>query len=201
MKYNLPALPYAVEALEPHIDAMTMTIHHTKHHQAYIDNLNTALDKHPELYDVSLEKILQNIDSVPSDIRTAVRNHGGGHYNHALFWTLLTPKSTQPGTKLSELITRDFGSMEAFKEAFNTAAKTRFGSGWAWLVVTPEKTLKVTSTANQDTPMAEGYPVLGLDVWEHAYYLKYQNRRPDYINAFWNIINWETVEERVRAAL
>jgi Fe-Mn family superoxide dismutase len=201
MKYNLPALPYAVEALEPHIDAMTMTIHHTKHHQAYIDNLNAALDKHPELYDVSLEKILQNIDSVPSDIRTAVRNHGGGHYNHALFWTLLTPKSTQPGTKLSELITRDFGSLEALKEAFNTAAKTRFGSGWAWLVVTPEKTLKVTSTANQDTPMAEGYPVLGLDVWEHAYYLKYQNRRPDYINAFWNIINWETVEERVRAAL
>ncbi len=201
MKYNLPALPYAVEALEPHIDAMTMTIHHTKHHQAYIDNLNTALDKHPELYDVSLEKILQNIDSVPSDIRTAVRNHGGGHYNHALFWTLLTPKSTQPGTKLFELITRDFGSLEAFKEAFNTAAKTRFGSGWAWLVVTPEKTLKVTSTANQDTPFAEGFPVLGLDVWEHAYYLKYQNRRPDYINAFWNIINWETVEERVRAAL
>jgi Fe-Mn family superoxide dismutase len=201
MKYNLPALPYAVEALEPHIDAMTMTIHHTKHHQAYIDNLNAALDKHPELYDVTLEKILQNIDSVPSDIRTAVRNHGGGHYNHALFWTLLTPKSTQPGTKLSELITRDFGSLDAFKEAFNTAAKTRFGSGWAWLVVTPEKTLKVTSTANQDTPLSEGYPVLGLDVWEHAYYLKYQNRRPDYINAFWNIINWETVEERVRAAL
>lgn len=201
MKYSLPALPYAVEALEPHIDAMTMTIHHTKHHQAYIDNLNAALDKHPELYDVSLEKILQNIDSVPSDIRMAVRNHGGGHYNHALFWTLLTPKSTQPGTKLSELITRDFGSFEAFKDAFNTAAKTRFGSGWAWLVVTPEKTLKVTSTPNQDTPFAEGHPVLGLDVWEHAYYLKYQNRRPDYINAFWNIINWETVEERVRAAL
>jgi superoxide dismutase, Fe-Mn family len=201
MKYNLPTLPYAVEALEPHIDAMTMTIHHTKHHQAYIDNLNAALDKHPELYDVTLEKILQNIDSVPSDIRTAVRNHGGGHYNHALFWTLLTPNSTQPGTKLQELITRDFGSLDALKEAFNTAAKTRFGSGWAWLIVTPEKTLKVTSTANQDTPLAEGYPILGLDVWEHAYYLKYQNRRPDYINAFWNIINWETVEERTRAAL
>lgn len=201
MKYNLPTLSYAVEALEPHIDAMTMTIHHTKHHQAYIDNLNAALDKHPELYDVTLEKILQNIDSVPSDIRTAVRNHGGGHYNHALFWTLLTPNSTQPGTKLQELITRDFGSLDALKEAFNTAAKTRFGSGWAWLIVTPEKTLKVTSTANQDTPLAEGYPILGLDVWEHAYYLKYQNRRPDYINAFWNIINWETVEERTRAAL
>lgn len=201
MKYNLPTLPYAVEALEPHIDAMTMTIHHTKHHQAYIDNLNAALDKHPELYDVTLEKILQNIDSVPSDIRTAVRNHGGGHYNHALFWTLLTPNSTQPGTTLQELITRDFGSLDALKEAFNTAAKTRFGSGWAWLIVTPEKTLKVTSTANQDTPLAEGYPILGLDVWEHAYYLKYQNRRPDYINAFWNIINWETVEERTRAAL
>lgn len=201
MTYSLPKLPYDVAALEPHIDTLTMIIHHTKHHQAYVDNLNAALDKHPELYDVSLEKLLQNLYSVPSDIRMAITNHGGGHYNHSLFWKLLTPNYKAPSPKLLNLINRDFGSLEGLKDKFNTAAKTRFGSGWAWVVLTKENTLKVTSSANQDVPFDEGTPVLALDVWEHAYYLKYQNRRPDYINAFWNIINWEMVESLVEAAL
>jgi Fe-Mn family superoxide dismutase len=201
MTYTLPHLPYEVAALEPHIDAQTMTIHHTKHHQAYVDNLNAALDKHPELYDVSLEKLLQNLYSVPSDIRMAVTNHGGGHYNHSLFWKLLTPTYKDPSAKLIHLINRDFGSLDGLKDKFNTAAKTRFGSGWAWVVLTKENTLKVTSSSNQDVPFDEGTPVLALDVWEHAYYLKYQNRRVDYITAFWNIVNWQMVETLVDAAL
>lgn len=194
MKYTLPALPFSAEALEPYIDTLTMTIHHDKHHQAYVDNLNAALDKHPELYDVPLSKLLSELDTVPEDIRTAVRNNGGGHFNHSLFWTLLTPaKGQEPSGELLFAIERDFSSLDAFKDKFATAAKTRFGSGWAWLLVTSDKKLSVVSSANQDVPLSEGKPILALDVWEHAYYLHYQNRRPDYINAFWNIVNWDEV--------
>ena len=196
MPYTLPALPYAFDALEPIFDAKTMEIHHGKHHQAYITNLNAALAKYPELPEQSIEALLKNLNNLPKDIQTAVRNNGGGHFNHSLFWTLLTPvsKFVAPSTKLHDRINKDFGSFDAFKEAFANAAKTRFGSGWAWLVVDGKGTLKVTSTANQDTPFDEGKPVLGLDVWEHSYYLHYQNRRPDYINAFFSIINWPAVE-------
>lgn len=201
MTYTLPQLPFEYSALEPIIDTQTMTIHHTKHHQAYVDNLNAALNQHPELYDVPLEKLLQNLYSVPSDIRLAVTNNGGGHYNHALFWKLLTPVTQTPSEQLLHLIQRDFGSLDEFKDKFNTVAKTRFGSGWAWVVLTKEKTLKVTSSSNQDVPFDEGIPVLALDLWEHAYYLKYQNRRLDYIQAFWQIVNWKMVETLVMAAL
>jgi Fe-Mn family superoxide dismutase len=196
MPYTLPALPYAFDALEPIFDAKTMEIHHGKHHQAYITNLNAALAKYPELPEQSIEALLKNLNNLPKDIQTAVRNNGGGHFNHSLFWTLLTPvsKFVAPSTKLHDRINKDFGSFDAFKEAFANAAKTRFGSGWAWLIVDGKGTLKVTSTANQDTPFDEGKPVLGLDVWEHSYYLHYQNRRPDYINAFFSIINWPAVE-------
>lgn len=201
MKYTLPTLPYAYDALEPHIDAMTMTIHHSKHHQAYVDNLNAALDKHPEL-ELTLDALLKDLDKVPADIQTAVRNNGGGVYNHNLFWTLLTPASGQTATKVVlDAIVAKFGSFDAFKTEFETAAKTRFGSGWAWLVVTADKTLKVVSTPNQDVPFNEGTPILALDVWEHAYYLKYQNRRPDYVANFWNVVNWEEVERLYLAAV
>jgi len=194
MKYTLPELPFSADALEPYIDTLTMTIHHDKHHQAYVDNLNAALDKHPELYDIPLSKLLSELDTVPEDIRTGVRNNGGGHFNHSLFWTLLTPaKGQAPSGELLSAIERDFGSLDAFKDKFATAAKTRFGSGWAWLLVTSDKKLSVVSSANQDVPLGEGKPILALDVWEHAYYLHYQNRRPDYINAFWNIVNWDEV--------
>lgn len=202
MKYTLPALPYAVDALEPYIDTLTMTIHHTKHHQAYVDNLNAALDKHPELADTPLEALLSNLNAVPDDIRVAVRNHGGGTYNHNLYWKSLAPATgQQPEGALLKALIRDFGSLEAFKESLSNAAKTRFGSGWAWLIVTPEKTLKVVSSANQDVPFGEGKPILCLDVWEHAYYLLYQNRRPDYIGAFWNIVNWDEVALNFAAIL
>ena len=201
MKYTLPTLPYAYDALEPHIDAMTMTIHHSKHHQAYVDNLNAALDKHPEL-GLTLDALLKDLDKVPADIQTAVRNNGGGVYNHNLFWTLLTPVRGQTATKVVlDAIVAKFGSFDAFKTEFETAAKTRFGSGWAWLVVTADKTLKVVSTPNQDVPFNEGTPILALDVWEHAYYLKYQNRRPDYVANFWNVVNWEEVERLYLAAV
>ena len=202
MKYTLPALPYAVDALEPYIDTLTMTIHHTKHHQAYVDNLNAALDKHPELADTPLEALLSNLNAVPDDIRVAVCNHGGGTYNHNLYWKSLAPATgKQPEGALLKALIRDFGSLEAFKESLSNAAKTRFGSGWAWLIVTPEKTLKVVSSANQDVPFGEGKPILCLDVWEHAYYLLYQNRRPDYISAFWNIVNWDEVARNFAAIL
>jgi len=201
MTYTLPALNFAVDALEPHIDALTMTLHHTKHHQTYIDNLNGALDKHPEIT-ASLEALLMNLNSVPEDIRGVIRNHGGGTYNHNLFWENLAPATGQtPSVQLTERLVSAFGSVEAFKEAFETAAKTRFGSGWAWLVLTPTKTLKVVSSANQDVPFDEGQPLLTLDVWEHAYYLNYQNRRPDYIKAFWYVVNWAVVESRLNKAL
>lgn len=198
MKQLLPSLPYAYDALEPLIGVQTMTIHHTKHHQAYVDNLNVALDKHPELANVTLIAMLKNLASVPEDIRTAVQNQGGGHYNHSLFWTLLSKPGTSkaPLPKVAKAIETTFKTLDAFKEAFSNAGKGRFGSGWAWLIVLPDKkTLKVVSTANQDTPLAEGTPILALDVWEHAYYLNYQNRRADYIAAFWQLVNWETVEK------
>lgn len=194
MKHTLPTLPYAYGALEPFIDELTMTIHHTKHHQAYVDNLNAALDKHPELYQKSLVSLLETLTTLPADIQNAVRNNGGGHYNHTFFWNLLKVNNgALPSGKLLEDLKAAFGSFEAFKDAFATAAKTRFGSGWAWLVVNKDKKLEVVSTPNQDPVFASGQPILGLDVWEHAYYLKYQNRRPDYINAFFQVINWDEV--------
>ena len=201
MSYTLPTLTYAYDALEPFFDARTMEIHHTKHHQAYINNLNAALEKHPELK-LSLEEMLKDLTKVPQDIRGAVQNNGGGHYNHSFFWLLLKVNNgTTPQGKLLEAINKTFGSFDAFKEQFSNAAKTRFGSGWAWLIVDNNKDLKVLSTANQDTPLAEGKPILGLDVWEHAYYLNYQNRRPDYVSAFFNVIHWDVVEKLYKEAL
>ncbi len=202
MPHTLPALPYAFDALEPHVDAQTMQIHHGKHHQAYVNNLNAALDKHPELHEKSLADLLSGINKVPEDIRTAVRNNGGGHHNHSLFWTVMAPKAGgDPSGALASAITTAFGDVSTFKAQFATAATTRFGSGWAWLLVTKDKRLEITSTANQDSPIMEGKtPVLGLDVWEHAYYLKYQNRRPDYIAAWWNVVNWPEVAKRFDAA-
>lgn len=197
MAFTLDKLPYAYDALEPFIDAKTMEIHHGKHHQAYITNLNAALEKHPELNVHTMDDLivlLSDLNKVPVDIQGAVRNNGGGHFNHAFFWPLLKKNDgKKPEGKLMDAITQSFGSFEAFQEAFSNAAKTRFGSGWAWLIKKGDK-LVVTSTPNQDTPLAEGTPLLGLDVWEHAYYLNYQNRRPDYVAAFFNVVNWEAVE-------
>jgi len=195
MKHVLPELGYAYDALEPYIDAKTMEIHHTKHHQAYIDKLNAALDGHADLQDKTVLELVANLDAVPENIRTAVRNHGGGHANHSLFWKVLGPnQGGQPTGKLAVAVDRDFGSFDAFKEKFEAAAANRFGSGWAWLVKDGDGKLSVDSTANQDSPLMSGKtPLLGLDVWEHAYYLKYQNRRPEYIKAFWNVVNWAQV--------
>ena len=185
MIHTLPQLPYAYDALEPHIDAQTMEIHYTKHHQAYIDKLNEALAKHPELQEKSLEDLLKDLNSIPEDIRTAVRNHGGGHYNHALFWEIMAPNAAPASGKFKEDVEAKWGSMETFKEEFSNAAATRFGSGWAWLSLDSNKQLLITSSANQDNPLMEGLtPIFGLDVWEHAYYLKYQNRRPEYVKAW-----------------
>ena len=201
MNYQLPNLPYAYDALEPYIDAQTMIIHHTKHHQAYVDNLNGALAKHPEV-ELNLEALLKNLDNVPADIRNVVRNNGGGVFNHNLFWTILAPARGQtPRGELLAAIAKAFGSLDNFKAEFETAAKTRFGSGWVWLIVDAEKNLKVVSTPNQDTPLNEGTPILNLDVWEHAYYLKYQNRRPEYVGNFWNVVNWDEVERLYLAAV
>ena len=200
MKYELPKLPYAYDALEPFFDARTMEIHYTKHHNAYVTNLNAALDKHPEL-NYSLEEMLKDLSLVPADIRGAVQNNGGGHFNHSFFWPLLKVNNGQkPEGELLKDIEKTFGSFDQFKEVFGNAAKTRFGSGWAWLIVDQNKELKVLSTPNQDTPLAEGTPILGLDVWEHAYYLNYQNRRPDYVSAFFNVINWDKVASLYKAA-
>lgn len=199
MKFELPKLGYAYDALEPVIDARTMEIHYSKHHNAYVTNANAALEKHPE-FNLPLEAFLKDLNLVPEDIRMALRNNAGGHFNHTLFWEVLTPGGAKaPKGALLEAINKAFGSFEAFKEAFGNAAKTRFGSGWAWLVKTP-KGLVVTSTSNQDTPLAEGTPILGLDVWEHAYYLNYQNRRPDYVAAFFSVINWDVVEAKFNKA-
>ena len=197
--FKLPDLGYAYDALEPHIDARTMEIHHTKHHQAYVNNLNAALEKHPYLHGASLETLLRNL---PAEIQTAVRNNGGGHANHSLFWEVIAPGgSSEPTGALAQAIQEAFGSFEAFKEQFAKAAATRFGSGWAWLAVDAFGKLHVFSTANQDSPLMQGFtPILGLDVWEHAYYLKYQNRRPEYIQAFWNVVNWDVVAQKYAAA-
>ena len=201
MAFQLPALPYAEDALEPHIDARTMNIHHTKHHAAYTTNLNNAIAG-TEWENKSIEEILGNLDAVPENIRTAVRNNGGGYANHNLFWTVMAANAGgEPTGALAEAINGAFGSFAAFKEAFAKAAATRFGSGWAWLTVGKDGKLAVTSTPNQDTPLMEGgTPILGLDVWEHAYYLNYQNRRPDYVSAWWNVVNWEAVAANYAAA-
>jgi Fe-Mn family superoxide dismutase len=200
-KFELPELPYAYDALEPHIDKETMNIHHTKHHNTYVTNVNNALAGNEELLSKSVEDLVSNLDAVPENVRTAVRNNGGGHANHSLFWTILSPNGGgEPTGELANAITAKFGSFDKFKEAFATAATTRFGSGWAWLVVNNGE-LEVTSTPNQDSPLMEGKtPVLGLDVWEHAYYLNYQNRRPDYISSFWNVVNWNEVSTRFTQA-
>lgn len=199
MKFELPKLGFAYEALEPAIDAKTMEIHYSKHHNAYVTNLNAALEKHPE-FNLPLEAFLKDLNLIPEDIRMAVRNNGGGHFNHTLFWEILTPGGAKaPQGALLAAINAAFGSFDGFKEAFGNAAKTRFGSGWAFLVKTP-KGLVVTSTPNQDTPLAEGTPILGIDVWEHAYYLNYQNRRPDYVAAFFSVINWDVVATKFQNA-
>ena len=200
MAIILPNLPYAYDALEPYIDEETMHLHHDKHHNTYVTNVNAALAKHPEIGE-DLEKLLADVESIPADIRQAVINNGGGHLNHALFWELMTAEETAPSAELAADIDATFGSFEDFQAAFTTAATTRFGSGWAWLVVNKEGKLEVVSTANQDTPISEGKtPILGLDVWEHAYYVKYRNVRPDYIKAFFSVINWNKVNELYAAA-
>jgi Fe-Mn family superoxide dismutase len=207
MAYELSALPYAYDALEPYIDAQTMEIHHGKHHAAYVSNLNAALAKHPELESKSLDDLIKNLKSIPEDIRTAVRNNGGGHWNHTFFWNVMGKHSdAQPKGDLADAIKKDFGSFEQFQEKFTNAGATRFGSGWAWLLVNGQGGLSVVSTPNQDNPLMDiaevsGTPILGVDVWEHAYYLKYQNRRPEYLKAFFNIINWDVVSENYSGAL
>ncbi|WP_376791029.1 superoxide dismutase [Thermoflexus sp.] len=203
MAHTLPPLPYPYDALEPYIDAQTMEIHHTRHHQAYVNNLNAALEKYPELQDVPVEILLRNLPSVPDDIRETVRNNGGGHANHSLFWTVMKPGGGgEPGGALAEAIAKAFGSFANFKDLFTKAAMGRFGSGWAWLSMTAFGKLVVHSTPNQDSPLMEGLiPLLGLDVWEHAYYLKYQNRRADYVQAWWNVVNWDQVAANYAKAL
>ena len=202
MSHTLPALPYAYDALEPHIDAKTMEIHHSRHHQTYVTNLNAALADLPELAALPLEALLARIDSLPAQVQGSVRNHGGGHANHSLFWQVMSPQGGgEPDGELAAAIERDLGGLEAFKQAFTQAALSRFGSGWAWLVVDGRGKLQVVSSANQDSPLQDGLvPILGLDVWEHAYYLKYQNKRPDYIAAFYNVIDWDEVARRYVAA-
>jgi Fe-Mn family superoxide dismutase len=203
MAFKLPALPYPTDALEPHFDTMTMDIHHSRHHNAYVTNLNAALEGKPEA-ELTIEQICKSISKFPA----AVRNNGGGHYNHSMFWEILSPKGGgNPKGELAKAIDANFGSYEEFKKLFAAAAATRFGSGWAWLIVGADKKLKVTSTPNQDNPLFDlpeiekGTPVLGLDVWEHAYYLKFQNKRPDYVAAFWNLVNWDKAEELYKAAM
>jgi Fe-Mn family superoxide dismutase len=200
MPHTLPALPYDFGALEPHIDTQTMQIHHGKHHQAYVTNLNTALDKHPDLHNKSLDDLIRSVNTVPEDIRTAVRNNGGGHWNHSLFWKLMAPSAGgEPTGAIGQAITQSFGDFSKFRDQFKAAGVGRFGSGWAWLVRQGDS-LAITSSPNQDNPLMEGAKaddvLLGLDVWEHAYYLKYQNRRPDYIDAWWNVVNWAEVTRR-----
>jgi superoxide dismutase, Fe-Mn family len=196
MAHSLPALPYDFGALEPHIDTQTMQIHHGKHHQTYVTNLNTALDKHPELHNKSLDDLMRGLNSVPEDIRTAVRNNGGGHWNHSLFWKLMAPNAGgAPSGAVADAINSSFGSFDKFKEQFQAAGVGRFGSGWAWLVDNGGK-LEIASTPNQDNPLMDGKKaILGVDVWEHAYYLKYQNRRADYLGAWWNVVNWNEVNK------
>lgn len=200
-KFELPELPYAYDALEPSIDKETMNIHHTKHHNTYVTNLNAALEGHSDLQNKSIEELISDLDAIPEDIRTAVRNNGGGHANHSLFWKILSPNGGgEPSGELADKINEKFGSFDAFKEQFEKAAATRFGSGWAWLVLNNGE-LEIMSTPNQDSPLMEGKtPLLGVDVWEHAYYLKYQNRRPEYLKAIWNVINWDEVSKNYNEA-
>lgn len=202
MAHELPALPYPNNALEPHIDEQTMMIHHDRHHATYVTKLNAALEGHSDLQSKGIEELIADLDSIPESIRTAVRNNGGGHANHALFWQLLSPNGGgQPSGALADAIDKELGGFDKFKEDFANAGATRFGSGWAWLSVDKNGKLEVSSTPNQDSPVMEGKtPILGCDVWEHAYYLKYQNKRPDYINAFWNVVNWDEVSKRYEAA-
>lgn len=206
MAHTLPDLPYAFDALEPNIDAQTMEIHHDKHHAAYISKLNAAIEGNADLESKTIDELISNLSAVPEDIRGAVRNNGGGHYNHSLFWNVIGPNAGgEPTGELANAITKDLGGFDAFKESFSNAAATRFGSGWAWVCVSDGK-LCVCSTPNQDNPAMDiaeckGTPILGLDVWEHAYYLKYQNRRPEYVSAFWNIVNWSAVSELYKAVL
>ncbi|EMF0378468.1 superoxide dismutase [Enterococcus hirae] len=201
MTYTLPDLPYAFDALEPYIDEETMHLHHDKHHNTYVTNLNAAIEKHPELGEKTIEELLSDMDAVPTDIKTVVRNNGGGHANHSFFWKIMAPNAGgEPTGAIKEAIDEAFGDFATFKEEFKKAAAGRFGSGWAWLVMENGK-LAITSTANQDSPLMEGKtPILGLDVWEHAYYLKYKNVRPDYIEAFWNVVNWEEVNNQLSTA-
>jgi len=204
MQLTLPSLPYSYDALEPYIDAQTMEIHHTKHHQTYINNLIAALEKHPEFDTPSLQDLLIDLSTVPHDIRTAVRNNGGGHFNHSLFWNIMKPNGGgKPHGKLGEEIKKTFGTFESFQEIFNTQAKSVFGSGWAWLSIdNATGNLIIGGLSNQDSPLSYNQtPLMGLDVWEHAYYLKYQNKRPDYIAAWWHVINWDMVEENYRAVI
>jgi Fe-Mn family superoxide dismutase len=198
MAFEVPPLPYAYEALEPTIDSETMHLHHDKHHAAYVNNLNTALEKHPELQNKSAEDLIRDLNSVPDDIRTAVRNNGGGHVNHSMFWQIMGPNGGgEPTGPIADAINQTFGSFDAFKQQFNDAGAKRFGSGWVWLCRDGSGNLHIESTANQDNPMSEGHtPIMGNDVWEHAYYLKYQNRRPEYLGAWWNVVNWDEVNKR-----
>ncbi|HRN50556.1 MAG TPA: superoxide dismutase [Anaerolineales bacterium] len=200
MAFTLPSLPYDFNALEPHIDARTMEIHHGKHHQAYVNNLNAAIEKHPELAGKSLEDLLKDLNAVPEDIRTAVRNNGGGHFNHSLFWEVMSPKGGgEPTGALADAINKAFGDFATFKEKFAAAAAGQFGSGWAWLIKEGDG-VAIAATPNQDNPISNGKTaILGVDVWEHAYYLNYQNRRPDYVGAWWNVVNWEEVAKRFAA--
>ena len=200
MAHQLPPLPYDFGALEPHIDAQTMQIHHDKHHGTYVTNLNAAVEKHPELGSKSAEDLIKNLNAVPEDVRTAVRNNGGGHVNHSMFWQIMAPKAGgEPSGKVGDAIKQTFGSFAEFQTKFNDAGTKRFGSGWVWLVRTKDGKLDIISTANQDNPMMEGHwPIMGNDVWEHAYYLKYKNVRADYLKAWWNVVNWKEVEKRFK---
>ncbi len=202
MPYQLAPLPYDYTALEPHIDEQTMHLHHDRHHQTYVNNLNAAIEKHPDLFSKSSLELVKNLNAVPEDIRTAVRNNGGGDVNHTMFWEIMGPNAGgAPSGELAAAINSAFGSFDDFKKQLAAAGAGRFGSGWAWLSVNPDGSLRIESTANQDSPYSEGRtPILGVDVWEHAYYLKYQNRRPDYINAWWNVVNWDAVGKRYAAA-
>lgn len=196
--FTLPKLGYSYDALEPYIEALTMEIHHSKHHQTYVDKLNNALKDHPDLLNQDIVSLLSNLDNLPDEVKAAVQNHGGGHYNHSLFWEIMTPGGNEISSELERKLAKAFGSLENFKSKFTATSAGRFGSGWAWLTASDSK-LEISSTANQDSPLSQGKtPILGLDVWEHAYYLKYQNRRPEYIDAWWETINWQKVEERLQ---
>ena len=201
MAYEVPPLPYAYNALEPHIDEQTMHLHHDKHHAAYVAKLNGAVEKYPDLAKKSPEELIRNLSALPEDVRGVVRNNGGGHVNHTMFWQIMGPKGGNPTGAIADAITKAFGGFDAFKEKFEAAGVGQVGSGWAWLVSTKSGELKITSTPNQDNPLSSGdFPVMGNDVWEHAYYLKYQNRRPDYLKAWWNVVNWDEVNKRLAQA-